>query len=296
MKQLTIFLLAFFLLAAESVHSQTPVDTFYISPNPFDSVTTIHFYIANNDTATLCVYNMLGQTVKTFFSNTFLPSGSYSIHFFRNTLSDGVYLMALKYGTNKQQTRKIVIRSLASGTSQSILNIDSLNVSPNQIDTTAIIHFDIANNDTVTLSISNLLGDTVQTFFSNTLLPSGSYSINFSRDTLSGGIYFVNLQYGTNKQKNQKVIIRNLLTSGIFQPILPNDRILFPNPFSDLLTIPINGNKTIIITNMKGQFCKTIKTEMETISLADLPIGNYLVSIFNQDNELLTTQQIIKER
>ncbi len=75
-------------------------DTLYVSPNPFDSITTIHFDIVQNDTVSLYVYDMLGHIVKTYFQDTFLTSGSYSINFIADTLPNGIYLVILNTTTN----------------------------------------------------------------------------------------------------------------------------------------------------------------------------------------------------
>jgi uncharacterized protein (TIGR02145 family) len=71
---------------------------------------------------------------------------------------------------------------------------------------------------------------------------------------------------------------------------------VFPNPTGDLLTIPIDGRKIILIANLQGQIIKTIKTDTKTISLSDLATGNYIISVFNADNKLLTTKQIVYEK
>ena len=75
-----------------------------------------------------------------------------------------------------------------------------------------------------------------------------------------------------------------------------NDINLYPNPTSDLLTIPIDGQKTILITNVHGQIIKTIKTTERTISISNLQSGNYFVSVFDNDNTLLITKQIVYEK
>ncbi len=75
-----------------------------------------------------------------------------------------------------------------------------------------------------------------------------------------------------------------------------NDIKIFPNPTSNLLTIPIDGQKIIVITNLQGQIIKTIKTYTKTISISDLATGNYFVSVFNHDNKLILTKQIIYEK
>lgn len=174
--------------------------------------------------------------------------------------------------------------------------VDTMTVYPNPFDNVATIHFEIANNDTVTLQVLNIVGQTVRTFFSNTALPSGSYSINFYGDTLPNGIYFVRLDYSSNKSMVKKVL-RNSSATAINNTTADNDKlILYPNPTRDLLTIPIDGQKTILVTNLQGQIIKTIKTDTKTISLSDLATGNYIVTIFNADNKLLTTKQIVYER
>ncbi len=39
---------------------------------------------------------------------------------------------------------------------------------------------------------------------------------------------------------------------------------------------------------------KEIQTEAKTISIAELPLGNYLVKVYSNDNELLSTAKIIR--
>lgn len=171
--------------------------------------------------------------------------------------------------------------------------VDTMTVYPNPFDNVTTIHFENTNNDTVTLKVFNIYGQTVRTFFSNTVLPSGSYSINFYGDTLPNGVYFVRLDYSFNKSIVKKVT-RNGSTAAS-NDILSDKKklILYPNPTTDLLTIPIDGQKIILITNLQGQIIKTIKTDSKTISLLDLANGDYIVSVFNADNKLLTTKQIV---
>lgn len=83
------------------------------------------------------------------------------------------------------------------------------------------------------------------------------------------------------------------MPTGMNQSEKLKDLIVFPNPTNGLLTIHIDGQKTILVTNLQGQIIKTIKTDTKTISLTDLAAGNYIVTVFNADNKLLTTKQII---
>lgn len=177
------------------------------------------------------------------------------------------------------------------GQAQTVL--DTMTVFPNPFDSVTTIHFAIMDNDTVSLRVFNITGQTVRTFFSNTALPSGSYSINLYGDTLPYGVYFVRLDYSFDKSIVKKVT-RNSSTTAINDvPSDKNKLILYPNPTIDLLTIPIDGQKVILITNLQGQTIKTIQTDTKTISLSDLATGSYIVSIFSADNTLLTTKQIV---
>ena len=159
------------------------------------------------------------------------------------------------------------------------------------------IKFDLATNDTVTLDVYDRWGTAVRTYFTNTPLPSGSYMINFFGDSLSPGTYTVRFAYGDTLGVIQQVLKLDCTATSIDALTTDNKKfILYPNPTSDLLTIPIDGEKNIIVTNLHGQICKTAKTYDKTISLSDLATGNYIVSVFNADNKLLTTKKILYEK
>src|SRR5438477_598560 len=70
---------------------------------------------------------------------------------------------------------------------------------------------------------------------------------------------------------------------------------VYPNPTTDILNIPLKGIKNYLITNLTGQICRSIKTESQTISLAGLPAGFYIISILDLDNRLLGRGKICKE-
>jgi len=91
-------------------------------------------------------------------------------------------------------------------------------------------------------------------------------------------------------------VYRSQSVTGIIDVGLIENIIIYPNPTNDLLTVSIDGQKTILITNINGQTCKSLKTYDNTFSLSDLPTGDYFVSIFNQDNKLLTTCKIVKAK
>ena len=84
------------MLCSSTISSfSTNHDSLYLSPNPFDSITIIHFNIVHNDTITLQVYDRWGNAIRTYFQNTFLPSGSYAINFIADSLPYTTYIVAL---------------------------------------------------------------------------------------------------------------------------------------------------------------------------------------------------------
>ena len=115
-------------------------------------------------------------------------------------------------------------------------NSDTLYVSPNPFYSITVIHFDIAQNDTISLNVFNTLGQNVKSFFQNTILPSGSYSINFKDDSIPIGIYMVQLKINSDTTLLRKII---KLGVGINEnEILNQKQLIYPNPTTGLLTIP----------------------------------------------------------
>ena len=171
--------------------------------------------------------------------------------------------------------------------------VDSLNVFPNPFSSTATIHFDLAQSDTITLRVFNMLGSKLITYFEATILPSGSYNINLIGDTLPNGVYLVRLDIGSSKSIIKKVT-KNNTTSGIQVNHINKNKILFPNPTKDKLSIPIEGEKTIVITDLNGRILKSMTTELVEISLIEMKDGAYIITVLNEKNEIILTQKVLK--
>jgi hypothetical protein len=171
--------------------------------------------------------------------------------------------------------------------------VDSLSVFPNPFSVSTTIHFDIVQTDTITLRVFNVVGQTKATFFNSTILPSGSYNINLLGDSLADGIYFIRLDIGSAKTLTKKAI-KSGSTSGIADTKSTDKFFVFPNPTNDQITIPINGNKTIIVADLNGKIVKTLTTDQQIISLFDIASGQYFITILTNQNEIITTQKILK--
>lgn len=169
--------------------------------------------------------------------------------------------------------------------------VDSLRVFPNPFSSTATIHFELAQSDTITLRVFNMLGSKLITYFQATVLLSGSYNINLIGDTLPNGVYLVRLDIGSSKSITKKVI-KNNATAGIQTNHLDKTKILYPNPTKDKLSIPIEGEKTIVITDLNGRILKSMTTELEEISLLEMKDGAYFIIVLNKRKEVVSSEKV----
>ena len=173
-------------------------------------------------------------------------------------------------------------------------NGDTLMVNPNPFDSVTVIHFEIANNDTVSLDIYNAWGQTIKTYYNSTVLSSGSYTINFNGDTLPNGIYFVRLKVNSTKTFNVKLIkVTNAV--GLKENSLPENILIYPNPTSSILNISDEQNQlqnaTIEIKNCLGQLVYTSHFTSQ-IDLHCISAGIYYLTI--QYKEDKRTVRIIR--
>jgi hypothetical protein len=79
-------------------------------PNPANDVTTIYFELPYDTEASLSIYNLTGQLVKTVF-NERLSAGQHSVEIPVSDLKDGIYLYNLKSenGAKINQTKRLVV-------------------------------------------------------------------------------------------------------------------------------------------------------------------------------------------
>lgn len=188
----------------------------------------------------------------------------------------------------------IVVLSFFSRTTFSS-NGDTLIVSPNPFDSIAVIHFEIANNDTISLDIFSAWGQTIKTYFNSAVLPSGSYNLNFNGDTLPNGIYFVHLKIGSTQTLTVKLIkVANAV--GLKENNLSQNIQIYPNPTASILNIVDKYNQlqnsTIEIKNYLGQTIYSAPFTSQ-IDLQSFSSGMYFLTLEVKDSK--RTVKIIKK-
>lgn len=170
---------------------------------------------------------------------------------------------------------------------------DSLNVQPSQFVSSTVIHFELANSSIVSLAVYDRFGVVVRNYYQSSTLLNGFYNEMFFADTLVDDMYFVNLQIDQKPIITQKIIKNSTLGLSENSPKII-DLTISPNPFSSQITIPIEGSKKIEIKDLAGKIVHSIVTEETIISVSKLPKGEYLISIYSKDNQLITSQKIVK--
>lgn len=84
--------------------------------------------------------------------------------------------------------------------------INSLVIYPNPMINSSTISVDLNKESTVSLSLINMLGETVNTIVNEKVLTSGNSSFELSKNSLSSGVYFVKITVN-GKSKMEKLVI-----------------------------------------------------------------------------------------
>ncbi len=90
----------------EFIPSQPDETNFFASPNPFRVNSTLQFYIPEELTVTLGIYDYNGKLIKQPIDETILEEGIHQIALFKEDFSEGAYLARLQFG---EETRLIRI-------------------------------------------------------------------------------------------------------------------------------------------------------------------------------------------
>ncbi|MCH7879359.1 MAG: T9SS type A sorting domain-containing protein, partial [candidate division Zixibacteria bacterium] len=78
-------------------------------PNPFNPSTTIGFSLPARSTATLEIYNVLGQSVERLHSGV-LPAGDHKFSWDASKFPSGVYFYRLKSALGVQTKKMLLVK------------------------------------------------------------------------------------------------------------------------------------------------------------------------------------------
>ena len=172
---------------------------------------------------------------------------------------------------------------------------DSLNVAPNPFVKRTSIFYSFSQNDTVSLTIYNVIGQTVISLLTNSIMPTGAYQDSLIMDSFSDGIYFVRLQLGVRKSLARKII--KTPSAGIEEVSYDSKIKIYPNPASTNLHIETKqtelANSEIQITNCSGQLIFTAPYS-KSIDISKLSQGFYTLKITTPESKCYNSK-FIKE-
>ena len=185
----------------------------------------------------------------------------------------------------------LLVLFFASTFIQAQIITDSLYLLPNPICNQLTIHYNLTNNDTVSLNVFDVLGQNVHTFFSNRLKGAAYYTIQYNADSLKPGVYLLRLDYGLNNSKVERFIKE--CDANFIDTVTVSDKLnIYPNPVQSKITIESSGTATkqIEIADLNGKVLEKINSEIqnETMSmdLSKLISGFYFISIQLSDGKV----------
>jgi hypothetical protein len=149
-----------------------------------------------------------------------------------------------------------------------------------------------------------------QVFGQNIIALSGSYSIDSAAtsvgilselNTIEGSdghvTYFLDQEQTIKVINESAAYMFNMIcseTADLSDPIIYNPYSFGPNPTDSKLTINVNENASIILTDITGRFIESQSfTRSATLNLNDLTPGTYILNV--QIGEKMYTEKVIKE-
>lgn len=130
-------------------------------------------------------------------------------------------------------------------------------------------------------------------------LQSLSNDINFERTASRATTVLASLDMLYMDDSYAFYEANNERSSSIMATTAESPYLVYPNPFENEITVIGNEltNRKIVIVDLSGTivYQTTIDELSETVSLADLSHGMYLLSIFENENHVIQTNRIIKK-
>ena len=167
------------------------------SPNPFVNSTQITIHDLENDTMNIDIYNMVGQTVDSYFNNTVL-SGTVTFTFNAHSLDDGMFIVRTSINSEEEIIR--IVKDSAATSITPLSNNKSVTLFPNPTKD----HVNIKSNEQIeTISIYNSQGTLVLIKETSNLKQSGFLDIR----NLPTGMYIVRIKT-KNSMITKKIIIK----------------------------------------------------------------------------------------
>jgi hypothetical protein len=174
---------------------------------------------------------------------------------------------------------------------------DTLTITPHAsfVDT-LVFSFGTDEGDTITLEMYNRWGNRIVSFLNKEIMPADNYEYIYAGgDSLETGTYFVSF-IRNGSREGTKYVYKTDSAVGIRKNKVATDYLfLYPNPSTTYITIGIEGEKQIAITNLQGKEVRRFSTTEENISVLDLPTGQYILTVQYENGERIGFGKFIKQ-
>lgn len=193
--------------------------------------------------------------------------------------------------TTKLLTLILLVFSGMLSKAQSVSNVQAY---PNPFVKDVNIHFDLNQDDTVTLKVFNLIGKNVGVLYSGEALKKDAYNVIFNGDSLSNGVYFLKFENG-DSSISKKLIKDTVMTTEVFQINLENKQLnIIADSQTGMVKITLEGKKQVTVSDLSGRVIKKVVFEGEELDLSALRQGSYIISVYLVDDHKISTQKMIK--
>jgi hypothetical protein len=135
------------------------------------------------------------------------------------------------------------------------------------------------------IDISSYQNQTIQLRFKGTVYSSGNYDVSFDKVKIQNTLIFNPLK------PSEEGSTTNSLGAVAEAPTLS----VAPNPFQEQLHVQTNlpDVQGYRITNLQGKVVQDGRWQRSLISVVDLPVGVYFITLYNESEQL--TQKIVKQ-
>jgi hypothetical protein len=160
-----------------------------------------------------------------------------------------------------------------------VTSAQTITANPNPCSKRTLISFSLLVNDTVSLSVTNVMGSAIATVYTNSPKAAGNYQDSLILDNFPAGIYFVSLKLKQGNSQALKIVKTDPV--GIQENNNTLHFKIFPNPFSGRIYVesPSIKRLQVEIFNSLGQIVYSIEKiqSSQEIDLSFLKGGIYFL-------------------
>jgi hypothetical protein len=171
---------------------------------------------------------------------------------------------------------------------------DTVSILPNPFQNQTSIRFTLIESDTVSITFYNRWGGVVLRPMVNQILSAGFQNIEILTDSLSFGVYFYSVDFGSGLRKAGWAIKGSITSIETKNFVAEKSTLIFPNPSSDMVFVPGEGLKEIRIQDLSGKEVSSFTSFQNEISIRELSTGTYILQVFDKARNMTFTGKVFK--